>query len=219
MGTGPFVFTRHREGCPVRYAANPDYWKGKPAIDHPALAITLDPNVRAAPAPQRMPDRPDAQARRRRRVALVDPQTDVLEEAAMITSHAAINTRHEPFDDLRVRRRSPWVTTAVLPGRSSSAIRPVRPSALPADAARPRRQHPATGPTDLNGQGPAEGSRRHPDTPPEPLHQHRQRPRRQPGASGTTDPVRPVRHRHPGKHPASSRGGERPGAPRPANTT
>ncbi len=46
IGTGPFVFTRYRKDAQVRYAANPDYWKGKPAIDHLVLAITLDPNVR-----------------------------------------------------------------------------------------------------------------------------------------------------------------------------
>lgn len=89
---------------PRCYAANPDYWKGKPAIDHLVLAITLDPNVRV----QRLrrnecqialtPKPEDVAALRQ------DPQLTVLEEAAMITSHAAINTRHEPFDDPRVRR-------------------------------------------------------------------------------------------------------------------
>ncbi|AXR13250.1 ABC transporter substrate-binding protein [Pseudomonas aeruginosa] len=104
IGTGPFVFTRYRKDAQVRYAANPDYWKGKPAIDHLVLAITLDPNVRV----QRLrrnecqialtPKPEDVAALRQ------DPQLTVLEEAAMITSHAAINTRHEPFDDPRVRR-------------------------------------------------------------------------------------------------------------------
>ncbi|MBO0943673.1 hypothetical protein J1N44_18645, partial [Acidovorax temperans] len=28
IGTGPFVFTRYRKDAQVRYAANPDYWKG-----------------------------------------------------------------------------------------------------------------------------------------------------------------------------------------------
>ncbi|MBH9411180.1 ABC transporter substrate-binding protein [Pseudomonas aeruginosa] len=104
IGTGPFVFTRYRKDAQVRYAANPDYWKGKPAIDHLVLAITLDPNVRV----QRLrrnecqialtPKPEDVAALRQ------DPQLTVLEEAAMITSHAAINPRPEPFDDPRVRR-------------------------------------------------------------------------------------------------------------------
>ncbi|MFH4058704.1 ABC transporter substrate-binding protein, partial [Acinetobacter nosocomialis] len=104
IGTGPFVFTRYRKDAQVRYAANPDYWKGKTAIDHLVLAITLAPNVRV----QRLrcnacqialtPKPEDVAALRQ------DPQLTVLEEAAMITSHAAINTRHEPFDDPRVRR-------------------------------------------------------------------------------------------------------------------
>ena len=112
IGTGPFVFTRYRKDAQVRYAANPDYWKGKPAIDHLVLAITLDPNVRV----QRLrrnecqialtPKPEDVAALRQ------DPQLTVLEEAAMITSHAAINTRHEPFDDPRVRGRSPWASTS-----------------------------------------------------------------------------------------------------------
>ncbi|WP_132585470.1 ABC transporter substrate-binding protein [Pseudomonas aeruginosa] len=49
IGTGPFVFTRYRKDAQVRYAANPDYWKGKPAIDHLVLAITLDPNAPPPP--------------------------------------------------------------------------------------------------------------------------------------------------------------------------
>ena len=110
IGTGPFVFTRYRR-MPGELRANPDYWKGKPAIDHLVLAITLDPNVRV----QRLrrnecqialtPKPEDVAALRQ------DPQRGA-EEAAMITSHAAINTRHEPFDDPRVRGRSPWASTS-----------------------------------------------------------------------------------------------------------
>lgn len=136
IGTGPFVFTRYRKDAQVRYAANPDYWKGKPAIDHLVLAITLDPNVRV----QRLrrnecqialtPKPEDVAALRQ------DPQLTVLEEAAMITSHAAINTRHEPFDDPRVRRaiamgfNKPSYLKIVFGDQARPAIGPYPPMLL-----------------------------------------------------------------------------------------
>ena len=41
IGTGPFVFERYAKDAQVRFAANPHYWGGKPALDRLLLAIVL----------------------------------------------------------------------------------------------------------------------------------------------------------------------------------
>ncbi|GAB3243640.1 ABC transporter substrate-binding protein [Chitinimonas naiadis] len=47
VGTGPYAFNRYDKGAQVRYTANPDYWRQKPAIDKLMLVIVPDPAVRA----------------------------------------------------------------------------------------------------------------------------------------------------------------------------
>ena len=46
IGTGPFKFVAYQKDAMVRYAANPDYWKGKQKIDDLVFAITPDASVR-----------------------------------------------------------------------------------------------------------------------------------------------------------------------------
>ncbi|MEM8290294.1 ABC transporter substrate-binding protein, partial [Morganella morganii] len=46
IGSGPFVFKRFQKDAVVRYAANPEYFAGKPAVDALIFAITPDANVR-----------------------------------------------------------------------------------------------------------------------------------------------------------------------------
>ncbi|WP_375162903.1 ABC transporter substrate-binding protein [Pseudomonas sp. LS44] len=104
IGTGPFVFERYAKDAQIRYRANPDYWAGKPAIERLLFAITPDPNVRVqqikAGACQ---------------VALYPKPTDVPalreqtqlrlgEQDALMVAYVALNTRHPPLDDVRVRQ-------------------------------------------------------------------------------------------------------------------
>lgn len=46
VGTGPFVFKSYQKDAVIRYAAHPDYWAGKPAVDQMIFSITVDPSVR-----------------------------------------------------------------------------------------------------------------------------------------------------------------------------
>jgi peptide/nickel transport system substrate-binding protein len=45
VGTGPFVFQEWQTGAFIRFAANPDYLRGKPAIDEVVFKIVPDPDV------------------------------------------------------------------------------------------------------------------------------------------------------------------------------
>ncbi|WP_207883566.1 ABC transporter substrate-binding protein [Pseudomonas sp. 30_B] len=104
IGTGPFVFSRYAKDAQVRYRANPDYFRGKPAIDNLVFAITLDPNVRMQklrrnecqialyPKPS---DVPALQQDKNLAVDSID---------ALMTTYVAINTKHKPLDDVRVRQ-------------------------------------------------------------------------------------------------------------------
>lgn len=46
VGTGPFQFIEFRKDSFIRYAANPSYWQGKPAVNHLVYAITPNANKR-----------------------------------------------------------------------------------------------------------------------------------------------------------------------------
>ena len=43
VGTGPFQYVDYQADTVIRYAANPDYWKGKEKIDDLIFAITAEP--------------------------------------------------------------------------------------------------------------------------------------------------------------------------------
>jgi len=104
IGTGPFVFERYAKDAQVRFAANPDYWGGKPALERLLLAITPDPNTRiqqlkAGACQVALFPRPsDVPALRE------DKNLQVLELDSLLTAYVAINTRHPPLDDVRVRQ-------------------------------------------------------------------------------------------------------------------
>ncbi|WP_373387283.1 ABC transporter substrate-binding protein [Pseudomonas alcaligenes] len=104
IGTGPFVFERYAKDAQVRFAANPDYWGGKPALERLLLAITPDPNTRvqqikAGACQVALFPRPsDVPALRENK------DLQVLELDSLLTAYVALNTRHPPLDDVRVRQ-------------------------------------------------------------------------------------------------------------------
>jgi len=48
IGTGPFKLVSYQKDSVIRFAANPNYWRGKQKIDQLVYAITTDPSVRKA---------------------------------------------------------------------------------------------------------------------------------------------------------------------------
>jgi dipeptide transport system substrate-binding protein len=104
VGTGPFLFAGYENGVAVHYKANPDYWRGKPAIDDLTFAITPDPATRLARLKagecQIAADLPPAEI-----PALnADPSLSVLQMPGFDIGYLAFNTLQKPFDDARVRR-------------------------------------------------------------------------------------------------------------------
>ncbi|TWC32369.1 peptide/nickel transport system substrate-binding protein [Pseudomonas sp. SJZ079] len=104
IGTGPFVFKRFQKDAVVRYAANPEYFDGKPAVDDLVFAITPDANVRLqklrrgecqialSPKPQ------DVHS------AAQDPALNSVKTEAFMTAFVALNTQHPPLDKPAVRQ-------------------------------------------------------------------------------------------------------------------
>lgn len=104
IGSGPFVFKRFQKDAVVRYAANPEYFAGKPAVDALIFAITPDANVRLqklrrgecqiALSPKPL----DIESARK------DASLKVEQTPAFMTAFVALNTQHPPLDDPEVRQ-------------------------------------------------------------------------------------------------------------------
>ncbi len=104
IGSGPFILKRYQKDSVVRYAANPDYFAGKPLADALIFAITPDANVRLqrlrrnecqialSPKPQ---DVREAQA---------DAKLKVVQTPAFMTAFVAFNSQHPPLDQAKVRQ-------------------------------------------------------------------------------------------------------------------
>ncbi|AXC50521.1 ABC transporter substrate-binding protein [Paracoccus suum] len=104
VGTGPFRLVNYQADAVIRYAANPDWWDGKPAIDNLIFAITPDPSVRMArlkadecqmapfPAPADVAG------------LKADPALNVMEQPGLNVAYLAFNTQKAPFDDPALRK-------------------------------------------------------------------------------------------------------------------
>ncbi len=104
VGTGPFQFVGYQPGVRINYRANPDYWRGKPAIDRLSFLINPDPLARGrmmtAGQCQVMADpTPDIVARLKD-----DKDIDVMQTQAADVAYLAYNTQQKPFNDKRVRK-------------------------------------------------------------------------------------------------------------------
>ncbi len=104
VGTGPFAFVRYDKDQAIRYKANAEYYRGKPAIETLIFAITPDASVRfqklktgechfvAQPSPA------DLSAMRK------DTRLQVIEKPGMNVGYLAMNTSKAPFDNVLVRQ-------------------------------------------------------------------------------------------------------------------
>src|SRR5581483_2560322 len=103
VGDGPYRFESWRRGDALQYAANPLYWRGRPAVAALWVRIVPDPSTNLLlmqsgqldwnlVAPAQLPI-----LRENRDVAFVKVPTAVV-------AGLAFNTRHAPLDDVRVRR-------------------------------------------------------------------------------------------------------------------
>lgn len=134
VGTGPFVLDGYEEGIFVRYAANPDYWGGRPAIDDLVFEITPDAGVRLAKLEAGdcdvIPDPPLADI-----AALPDESSiSIVEVPGANVVYLAFNTLRAPFDQAAVRRAlakaidKQAIVDAVFHGAAIPATTPIPPS-------------------------------------------------------------------------------------------
>ncbi len=222
IGTGPFVFKRYPKDAQVRYTANPDYWAGKPPIDHLVLAITLDPNVRMQKVRAGecqiavYPKPTDVPALRQ------DPKLKVEELDALLITYVAINTRHKPLDDARVRQainlafdRDAYLRAQFGEGAATLAVAPYPPTLWGSDPQLKVWPHdPARARQLLEEAGIKPGLKLSIWTRPGggPTNPN-------PALGGADAAGRPGQDRHPGGPSASSNGASCSSAPRRASTT
>lgn len=104
IGTGPFIFKRFQKDAVVRYAANGEYFGGKPAVDNLVFAITPDASVRLQKLKRGecqialSPKPVDVEA------AAKSAELKVEQTPAFMTAFVGINSQHAPLDNPKVRQ-------------------------------------------------------------------------------------------------------------------
>jgi dipeptide transport system substrate-binding protein len=134
VGTGPFVFKRYEKDTQIRYAANPAYWQGKPAIDTLIYAIVIDSAVRVQklranecqvssfPKPAEVD------------VLKKDPNVVLQHQNGLNVGYLSLNVTHKPFENVDVRRainmaiNKKAIVDAVYQGAGQVAINPMPPT-------------------------------------------------------------------------------------------
>lgn len=134
IGTGPFKFVNYQKDAVIRYAANADYFGGKPNIDNLVFSITTDASVRFQkmkagechvmpyPAPAELD-----------MIKATDGIT-LLQSEGLNVGYLAYNTEKENFKDVRVRKalnhaiNKEAIKEVVFSGYATIAINPIPPT-------------------------------------------------------------------------------------------
>jgi peptide/nickel transport system substrate-binding protein len=103
VGDGPYTFVSWRRGDALRYVANPRYWRGRSRI--PALNVGIVPNPQTNLLMLRAGSLDwNLIAPLQRASVADDPNIAIARVPTSVVAGLVINTRHAPFDDVRVRR-------------------------------------------------------------------------------------------------------------------
>jgi peptide/nickel transport system substrate-binding protein len=103
VGDGPYTFLSWQRGNAVRYRANPQYWRGKPAVEELDVRIVTDPGTNLLMlrtgtldwnliAPVQYP------------MIATDPRLRFVAASTAVVAGLVMNTSHGPLSDVRVRR-------------------------------------------------------------------------------------------------------------------
>jgi dipeptide transport system substrate-binding protein len=104
VGTGPFQFVDYQLDSVIRYAAHPDYFKGKEKLDELIFAITPDASARMQKVlagecdVMPYPNPADIAALK------ANPDVVVMEQAGLNIGYMSYNTTQAPFDKVEVRK-------------------------------------------------------------------------------------------------------------------
>ncbi len=103
VGDGPYRFVSWRRGEGLGYAANPRYWRGKPAVAQLAIRTVPDPSTNLLLLQSGDLDW-NLVAPAQLAVLRGNPGIDFISVPTAIVAGLALNTQHPPLNDSRVRR-------------------------------------------------------------------------------------------------------------------
>ncbi|MGC2408239.1 MAG: peptide ABC transporter substrate-binding protein [Candidatus Cybelea sp.] len=103
VGDGPYRFLSWRRGEGLRYAANPRYWRGRPAVVNVVVSTVPDPSTNLLLLQSGALDW-NLLAPAQLAVVRGDPHIRFVTVPTAVVAGLAFNTAHPPLDDLRVRR-------------------------------------------------------------------------------------------------------------------
>ncbi|QDY68741.1 ABC transporter substrate-binding protein [Qingshengfaniella alkalisoli] len=134
IGTGPFSFVAYQKDAVIRYAGNPDYFRGAPAIENLIFAITPDASVRYQKLQagechiMPYPNPADIEAMKS------NEDIVVAEQEGLNVGYLAYNTTMEPFDNPKVRKAlnmaidKQGIIDVVFQGSGEIAKNPIPPT-------------------------------------------------------------------------------------------
>lgn len=134
VGTGPFVFRRYEKDTQIRYAANKDYWRGKPQIDTLIYAIVIDSAVRVQKLRANECQVSSFPKPAEVEVLKKDANIVLQHQNGLNVGYLSLNVTHKPFDNADVRRainmaiNKKAIVDAVYQGAGQVAVNPMPPT-------------------------------------------------------------------------------------------
>jgi peptide/nickel transport system substrate-binding protein len=104
VGTGPWRFKSWTKGERIVLERNPDYWGGPPAMERMVFQVIQDPRQRLIALESGAIDIAYSILPEELQFVELHPSLDIHKVAANNVAYLAMNTRRQPFDDVRVRR-------------------------------------------------------------------------------------------------------------------
>lgn len=134
VGTGPFIFDSWRSGDRVTLKANPNYFKGKPAIDTLVFRVIPEGVNRTISLETKEADIAYDIDPVDLRMVKEHSDLNLIQEPAMNINYLGFNTKKAPFDNKLVRQAIAYavdrqsIIDAVYLGAANEANSPVSPS-------------------------------------------------------------------------------------------
>ncbi len=115
IGTGPFILKEWQQGHKIILERNPNYWvKDQPYLDRVVMLPLANEETRQSGLISGTIDVIESPSPRFVREARANKKLKVLTGAGLGTTFLKMNTRNEPFDDVRVRRAVAYATDRAL---------------------------------------------------------------------------------------------------------
>ena len=134
IGTGPFIFSSYSKDTMIRFNSNPDYFRGKAAIDKLVFSITPDPSVRTQKLKTGECDFITEPAHTDLKSLKAASGVNVIEKAGLNVGYVVMNVEKPPFNNLLVRKainhalnKTSYIE-AIYQGNATIAKNPIPPT-------------------------------------------------------------------------------------------